>query len=187
MWTSNDTKSSQAWISLSVPSLAFASSHFPQGSWVCWEEEDSLSSKQLLNSCDVVSPVGHRLVLECHSLRQLTRGLVWKHQPRVFRPNPFLCPVQFWSSWVGGWYPEQLLANTHYTVQAVMVTYVTGNANFNPVVAQSKGRGTHLELNSVIEMSTVVERRWEHFLCGRYQPCVTPPWVTVIISSEVRD
>lgn len=56
---------------------ASAPAPFPLISWMCCREEGSLLSKPSLNGDgrDMVSPVGHRVILECHPLRQLTRGL----------------------------------------------------------------------------------------------------------------
>lgn len=89
----SDVKSSRAQIPPAVllrPRLLLPS----PVSWVFCREEGSLLSKQSLNGDNrgIVSPVGHRVIFECHPLRQLTRGLAWENQPRIFRRGSRVSP-----------------------------------------------------------------------------------------------
>jgi hypothetical protein len=94
--------------------------------------------------------------------------------------------VKFWSSWVGGWYLEQFLANTHYS-EGCHGHLCNQQCKLNPVVAQSTGRGTHLKWSSLIEMSTVVERGWEDFLYGRIRSVLFyPELLSALVRSEMR-
>jgi hypothetical protein len=79
---------------------AFHSSFISFG-WFCvgWRRGPWLSKQSLNNdNHSVVSPVDHWVILECHPLlRQLTRGLTWKDQHRVFSLRPL---------WVFFWQPQ---------------------------------------------------------------------------------
>lgn len=148
-------------------SSGLCSCSLPRVRWVCCGEEGSLLSKQSLNgdSHDIVSPVGHRVILECRPLRQLTRGLVSEN--RLGSSVGALCECfsdRFWcSSGLLGLLSGSRtfsLAKTFYG-NVGCHGLLCNQWSFNPIVAQSTGRD--LKLNSVIGIEKSLRKKMRTF------------------------